>query len=235
MKALVLHGFTGSLDTINLLRDYLEERGVEVKTPILRGHGTKPAHLFRVHWRDWVDDARRALVDLAPSNGEPVLVAGLSMGSLLACILAAEFPRRVERLALLAPAFDFKSRMLYLLPVLKKFYRTWSGDAQFADPDLLENNTNYANFPVESFEQVLALVEVTKDLLPQIRCPVATFLAKRDPVVPARVLKYLDKKVGSGPLTHYSYKRSYHEMLQDVEAEAVAKDVVNFLLPKSLG
>lgn len=230
MKALVLHGFTGSLDTVTLLKERLEERGIEARTPVLRGHGTEPEHLFRVHWRDWVADARGALLEMSPKRNEPILLAGLSMGALVAAIIAAEFPSRVRRLALLAPVLGFRSKTVHLLPLIKRVFRTWAGDPEYADPALLEHDTNYERFPVESFEQLRALVEVAKDILPHINCPVATFLAKQDPVVPVQVLKVLDKRLGSGPTDRYLYKKSLHELLLDVEKEQVADDVTDFLL-----
>lgn len=230
MKALVLHGFTGSLDTVSLLTEHLEDQGLEVAMPILRGHGTTPDHLFRVHWRDWVADARSGLLSVSPNDKEPLVIAGLSMGALLACLLAAEFPNRVKKVALVAPAFAFRSRLIHIVPLIKTVYRNWSGDPQFADPSLLDSNNNYPLFPVESFEQVLALMKVTNDLLPKVQCPVATYYAKKDPVVPPNVIKFLDKKLGSGPTKRHLYKRSYHEMLKDVEAEQVASDVLDFLL-----
>jgi carboxylesterase len=231
MKALVLHGFTSSLDTVNLLTKSLENRGADVAMPVLRGHGTVPEHLFRVHWRDWVADARAALLSVAPTDRDQVVVAGNSVGAMVACVVAAEFPNRVKRLALMAPAFSFRSRLVHLLPVLKKVYRTWSGNPEYADPDLMYTNTNYLRFPIEAFEQVLALTKVTEDLLRHVVCPVGTFYAKNDPVVPPSVLKLLDKKLGSGPTTRHIYKRSFHELLQDTEAEKVNQDVVSFLLP----
>lgn len=228
MKALVLHGFTGSLDTVSLLGDSLKARGLEVSTPVLRGHGTKPEHLFRVHWRDWVHDARTALLDLAPRD-EPVLVVGHSMGAMVACVVAAEFAHRVPKMALLAPAFGFRSRLVHLLPLLKRVYTTWSGNPEYADPGLMYTNTNYLKFPVEAFEQVLALTQMTEGLLQHVKCPVGTFYAKKDPIVPPSVLKLLDKKLGSGPTSRHIYKKSFHELLQDVEAEKINADIIEFL------
>jgi carboxylesterase len=229
MKALVLHGFTGSLDTVAPLATELEKRGLEVATPVLRGHGTHPEHLFRVHWRDWVADARSALVKLAPDRKEPVVVAGLSMGAMLACVMAAEFSGRVERLALIAPAFRFRSRLIHAIPLLKRVWHSWAGNPEYADPHLISTNTNYPVFPIESFEQTLSLTKVTEDMLGQVHCPVGTFYAKKDPIIPPKVLKIIDKKLGSGPAQRFIYKKSYHEMLCDVEGETVCSDVASFL------
>ena len=230
MKALVLHGFTGSLDTVSLLTQTLEQEGCTVSMPVLRGHSTQAEHLFRVHWRDWVADAREALKELSPKRNEKVIVAGLSVGALVASLIAAEFSHKVSRLALLAPAFDFRSRLTHLTPILRKAFNIWPNETSYAGPGLQHNNTNYRHFPIESFQQVLALQEVAKDLLPNIVCPVGSFIAQKDPVVPTSVLKTIDKKIGSGPSRKYIYKKSHHELLQDLQAKTVASDIRDFLM-----
>lgn len=229
MKALVLHGFTGSLDTVSALRKPLEERGLEVSMPILRGHSTEPEHLRSVHWRDWVADGRTALRQLAPDDGEGLVIAGLSMGALVACQLAAEFPHQVRRLALIAPAFAFRSKLLHALPVIKRVRADWPAQPDFADPALAAANTNYASFPIEALESVLRYVPVVESLLPHIKCPVGVFFAKNDPAIAPSVPKRIETLLGKEKVTHYLYERSRHEMLMDIEAPQVAADVVDFL------
>ena len=229
MKALVLHGFTGSLDTVSLLRKPLEERGMEVSMPVLRGHSTDPDHLRSVHWRDWVSDARQALRRLAPDDEDQLVIAGLSMGALVACHLAAEFPHQVTRLALIAPAFAFRSKLLHALPVIRRVRDDWPAQPDFADPALAAANTNYASFPIEALESVLRYVPVVESLVPHIKCPVGVFFAKNDPAIAPSVPKRIEALLGKERLTTTYYERSRHEMLMDVEAAQVTSDVVDFL------
>jgi carboxylesterase len=229
MKALVLHGFTGSLDTVAILRAPLEARGLEVCMPVLRGHSSEPDHLRSVHWRDWVADARAALRRLAPGEEEQVVLAGLSMGALVSCQLAAEFPHQVRRLALLAPAFAFRSKLLHALPVIKRVRTDWPANPDYADPALAAANTNYSSFPIEALESVLRYVPVVESLLPYVRCPVGVFFAKKDPAIAASVPKRIESLLGKDRVSHFLYQRSHHEILQDVEAQRVAHDVVEFL------
>ena len=229
MKALVLHGFTGSLDTVSILRQPLEARGLQVAMPILRGHALDPDHLHSVHWRDWVADARQALRQLAPLDEDEVVIAGLSLGALIACQLAAEFPLQVKRLALLAPAFAFRSKLLLALPVIKRVRRDWPASPDYADPTLAAGNTNYASFPIEALESVLRYVPVVESLVPHIQCPVGVFFAKKDPAIAPSVPKRIESLLGKGKISHYVYEQSHHEILQDVEAKKVCADVVDFL------
>lgn len=229
MKALVLHGFTGSLDTVAILKRPLEERGLRVSLPVLRGHAAEPDHLHQVHWRDWVADGRSALRRLAADEDEPVVIAGLSLGALVACQLAAENPDLVARIALLAPALAFRSKLLHALPVIKRVRREWPASPDYADPGLAVANTNYGRFPLEALESVLRYVPVVESLLPHVRCPVGVFFASNDPAIAPSVPKKLEALLGKERVTHFTYSRSRHEILQDVEAERVCADVVEYL------
>lgn len=229
MKALVLHGFTGSVNTVSILRAPLEERGLEVSLPVLRGHGSTPRDLYSVHWRDWVADARLALRQLAP-NDEPVVVAGLSLGAMIGCHLAAEFPHQVQRLAMLAPALAFRSKLLHALPLIRRLRDEWPASPNFADPSLAEHNSNYDSFPLEALESALKYVPVVESLAPHVKCPVGVFFAAKDPAISPRVPQLLEDLMKRTQVSHFTYSRSHHEMLQDVEAEKVACDVVDFLL-----
>lgn len=229
MKALILHGFTGSLDTVSILRLPLENRGVKVSIPVLRGHSSTPEDLYAVHWRDWVADAREALQRLAPSD-EPVVVAGLSMGALIGCHLAAEFPHKIQRLAMLAPALAFRSKLLHALPILRRVRNDWPASPDFADPALAANNTNYPSFPLEALDSVLRYVPVVESLASHVCCPVGIFFAAKDPAISPSVPKRLETLLSGTQVRHFTYGRTHHEILQDVEAEQVTADVVSFLL-----
>lgn len=228
MKALVLHGFTGSLDTITRLRLPLESLGYEVSTPVLRGHGTRPDHLYGVNWRDWVADARRALLELTHEDDD-VVVAGLSMGALVACQLAAEFPVRVRRLALLAPALGFRSPLIHAIGMIRAFRSTWPSTPNFADPTLSVHNSNYPWFPIEAFATLLDYIPVVKSLIPHICCPVGIFFADHDPTIAASVPQTIASLLKPQQATHFTYHRSHHELLLDVEADTITTDVITFL------
>src|SRR6266542_6911051 len=89
--ALILHGLTSSLDCVNALVPRMQRLGVPHRMPILRGHCTRPEDLVGVTWRDWVVDAEAALKDLLGEVDQAVVI-GLSMGGLVALLLAIEHP-----------------------------------------------------------------------------------------------------------------------------------------------
>src|SRR5262249_4395098 len=69
---------------------HLSARGFSTAAPLLPGHGATHRELLATGWRDWVRGAQAALHELSDGGTTPVVIAGLSMGPLLAVLLAAE-------------------------------------------------------------------------------------------------------------------------------------------------
>jgi hypothetical protein len=71
---LVLHGFTGSPQTIRDWASYLAAAGLSVRAPLLAGHGGTWQDLAKTGWTDWYADAERAFSELS-SRCSQVFVA----------------------------------------------------------------------------------------------------------------------------------------------------------------
>jgi carboxylesterase len=118
-NALLLHGLTGMPSEMRPLERHLKTLGCEIAVPLLPGHGATHRELLATTWNDWMAGARDALEDLA-ARPEPVVIAGLSMGALLAVLLAAEDPR-VAGIVLLSPTLRYDGSSIpwtrHLLPL----------------------------------------------------------------------------------------------------------------------
>ena len=80
---LVVHGFTGSTQSMRYLGEGLHRRfGFTVVGPRLPGHGTSPDDMETTGYLDWMGEAERALSELAKRKNK-VFVTGLSMGGTL--------------------------------------------------------------------------------------------------------------------------------------------------------
>ena len=93
---LLLHGFTGSPSHMRPLGDALNAAGFTVRGIALKGHDETVRDMMRATWHDWLEDARRACAELALKYAR-VSVAGLSMGGVLALLLAEEYANNAER------------------------------------------------------------------------------------------------------------------------------------------
>src|SRR3990172_11944085 len=100
LTAILVHGFTGSPFEMRWLGTELARRGFPAIGARLPGHGLDPVALARADALDWINEARAAL--LATDPDRPTFLVGLSMGAMIAAILAADHASRLTGLALLA-------------------------------------------------------------------------------------------------------------------------------------
>ena len=89
--ALVLHGFTGTPQSMRGLAEAFAAAGFAVELPLLPGHGTSVDDLDTTTFADWSEAAEQAYSELA-ARCDRVVVAGLSMGAMLAAWLATRHP-----------------------------------------------------------------------------------------------------------------------------------------------
>ena len=224
LGVLILHGFTGSLDTVRAIVPRVERLGWPYRMPLLRGHGTRYEDLVGVTREDWITDANAALDELL-GECERVVVVGLSMGGLVALNLAMRRESAIAGLVLIAPALRFADPLTHLTPLLKLLFTFWDSPSSFADKQLEATTcTNYKKFPTATFSQLLDLANETERKLPTCRVPAVGLFTRRDTVVHRIVASLLAEKL-AGPFKAIWFERTGHEMLQDVEADAVADAV----------
>lgn len=185
---LLIHGFTGSPWDVRPLGDALAGRGYHVLGICLPGHGSTPEAMERVTHRDWLEAADQALSSLR-SFGR-VFIGGLSMGALLALLLAARYPARIAGLALIAPALRFsglpmwalrKARYLPLLDLVRPFIEKQSTDIE--DAAARDAAPVMAGFPSARLHDVWILQDKVREILPNVRTPALIAVAKNDHVV----------------------------------------------------
>jgi carboxylesterase len=107
---LCLHGFTASPAEVRWLAQHLAQDGHTVFAPRLAGHGSAYHDLARARWRDWVLSAWDGYQVLA-AQCQRVVIAGHSMGGMIAVLLAAALAQQPEAplagLVLLATPLSF--------------------------------------------------------------------------------------------------------------------------------
>src|SRR5262249_12156907 len=90
--ALLLHGLTDSPYSMRKLAEVLAAHGIYALCLRMPGHGTVPAGLSNVHWRDWVAAARVGVRHVRGKIGEgkPLYLFGYSNGAAIALHYALE-------------------------------------------------------------------------------------------------------------------------------------------------
>jgi carboxylesterase len=225
--ALVLHGFTGTPQSMRGLAEALGAAGFTVELPLLPGHGTSVEDMTETSWEDWSAAAERAYQELA-SRCEKVVVAGLSMGGALTCWLASRHPE-IAGIAVVNPAVgpDEDGSLVAMIDgILDGGTTVMPGvGSDIAAEGVTE--LAYDSAPVAGTKSLLEAINDLQPHLADIRCPVLIFTSAQDHVVPPASSDLLAAKV-SGPVERVALERSFHVATLDHDRALVEERAVAF-------
>jgi len=223
---LLVHGYTDSPFTMEMLGRRLADAGFTVRCDLLPGHGADPAELNRLPWRAWWDSVRHAHDALA-RECESVFAVGLSFGGTLALHLATHRP--LAGLVTMAAMLGTIDRRPYHAGWLRHVlaYVPKSGGPDVAEP--LADYVGYDTVPVGGVAQVMRMIEHVRADLAQVRCPILVVHGQHDHTVPLENAHTILDTVSSTDKTLVVLPRSCHVVTLDVEHERLENDVVNWV------
>jgi carboxylesterase len=170
VAVLCLHGLTGRPYEIRPVAEALARTGMRAVGPTLAGHGDTPEALTRIEFEQWLGGVRDAYRGLRREH-ETVMVAGLSLGGLLALALAAEEP--VDALAVIGTPMKLRFPIPQLAPLLRRvlpYVRKRGSDIR--DPAARARHPSYDVMPVHAVYQLTRLQGHVRDALPRIDVPI---------------------------------------------------------------
>lgn len=222
---LLIHGYTGTPAEMRLLGEHLQQEGYTVLGVRLPGHGTVPQELNETKWQDWYLEAERGFYRLQQCCRE-VMVAGLSMGGLLAMVVAAKLPV-TKAVFMAAPIYvqDWRAPLLpflkYFIHYLRKKKRNYFTAEKY--------NLAYNVMPVKPLSSLFALTELCKQkLLPQITIPCLIMQSTVEHTVKPSSAAYIYEHLGSQCKELVWYRSSGHILTLDIEREEVFKKISEF-------
>jgi len=199
----LLHGMTDAPFSMRHLAQLHRERGWIAVVPRMPGHGTVPAGLTEVHWRDWLAATRLAMREARARIGpdRPIHLVGYSNGGALAlkhAMDAIEDPRlpRAETITLVSPMIGVTAFARFAgIAGLPAFLPAFASAAWL---DLVPefNPFKYNSFPVNAARQshllTASLQDQTRRLAEANRLsalpPVLTFQSVVDSTVSTRAV-----------------------------------------------
>jgi carboxylesterase len=226
--ALVLHGFTGTPQSMRGLALAFAGAGFATELPLLPGHGTSVADMAATDWSDWSAAAEAAYLDLAARTSK-VVVAGLSMGATLAIWLAERHPDiagvvSINGAIAAGPDIDGVRDGLNLILDDGTVFMPGPGN-DIADPD--QKELAYDEAPVAAMASLLdALVDIEANAA-KITCPLLLMVAPQDHVVPPLSTDLLAAAV-QVPVTRVELARSYHVATLDYDKDLIERESVAF-------
>jgi carboxylesterase len=226
--ALVVHGFTGTPQSMRGLAVAFAEAGFTVEMPLLPGHGTSLDHMLTTGWADWTAAAEAAYHDLA-ARCEKVVVAGLSMGGTLTLWLASRRPE-IAGIVLVNPAAPPPGSSAEMLEGLRALADAGIAIMDAIGSDIaLEGVTElaYEQTPVKPLIDLFSHAEELAGRLDSVTCPVLLMNSPEDHVVSPEHSEHVAASV-AGPVERIILERSYHVATLDHDRELIEVRAVEF-------
>lgn len=229
---LLIHGFGGKSSNWDYIAQKINKQlDLSVYIPRLPGHATNTADFLNSNADQWLRKAVDSYLYLK-NYYQNIYLAGLSMGGLLAAIIAANF--KVKKLSLVAPAFFTLNKNIAFTPYLKYFIKKLDNDFKVDKNSLTEaeidyhNNYSFNYYP-EALAELYKLMKKGRKVVSQINTPSQLILSTNDEQVNSKQIeKFLNKKMGQFLVDQKIYQKSPHVIINDLEKERCAEDIINF-------
>ena len=217
---LVLHGFTGSPQTVRPWAEHLAAAGLTVRAPLLAGHGAGWRELSATGWTDWFSSAEQAFAELA-ARCEQVFVAGISMGGCLAFRLAQTHRDQVSGLVVVNPSLAGDNPLIPFTPALKYLIR---------EPGAREGALKKT--PVASVATLPKMWKTTTAGLSSVTQPVLVYRSTVDHVVGPASMRVLTSALPAAEVRLLA--ESYHVATLDNDAPEIFDGTLAFVQKHSI-
>jgi len=233
---LCLHGFMASPNELEWLGKSLAARDFTVYVPRLTGHGIDHRHMSRMRWGDWYTSALDGYL-LLRQQCELVIPIGLSMGGLLALMLASKFP--VAGVGVLAAPLFIRARIVRHTRWLKYFVRYTNQpdtealrrlirETQIQRGEAVVGRVRYDTWATSAVWEFYKLMTCARTRLPQVSAPLLLIYAAQDTTAPPENIDLIGKESRSHHIEQHVLSQTGHILSQDVERETVFQLVGDF-------
>ncbi|TDO71620.1 carboxylesterase [Halanaerobium saccharolyticum] len=229
---LLIHGFGGKSTNWDYIANKINNTlNLPVYVPRLPGHATNTSDFLNSSADQWLRKSVDSYLYLK-NDYQNIYLAGLSMGGLLASLIAANF--KVKKLSLVAPAFFASNKSIAFTPYVKYFIKKLNKNFE-VDKDKLteaeiEYHNNYSfNYYPEALAELYKLMKKGRKAASKINVPTQLILSTNDEQVNSeKIDEFLNKKMGQFLVDQKIYQKSSHVIINDLEKERCAEDIINF-------
>lgn len=250
---LLIHGLTGTPTEMKQFGKVIARQGFTVACPELAGHCATIEALTATQWQDWYQAIELAF-DALKAECEHVFVAGLSMGALIALLLAAKKGKAVAGIILLSTTFFYdgwnvpKLKRALLLPLVLytplKYFVQWEETAPYGIKDervramvhaILENRDHQAADKVGYFKtpatvilESVRLIKAAKKSLKNVVSPTLIVHSTEDDMASIKNAYYTLAHISSNSVETFFVDDSYHVLTLDKRKDDVARRAAQF-------
>ncbi|WP_226659192.1 alpha/beta hydrolase [Pseudalkalibacillus hwajinpoensis] len=220
---LVIHGFTGSTQSMRYLGEQLASEGYTVCGPRLKGHGTHYEDMEQSTYEEWIQSVEEGYQWLN-ERCDTFFITGLSMGGTLTLYLAEKHPE-VKGIMPINAAIDLPGLEQMRGKTEPRFLDAIGSDIKAEGVDELA----YEKTPTKSIQEILKLTELTRGDLSSIKMPALIFKSIEDHVVPPENSTLIYKDIASTNKEVIELNDSYHVATLDHDKELIAEKCKAFI------
>lgn len=231
---LLLHGFTGKSSNWKYAAEKINKKlNAAVYIPRLPGHGTNINDFLNSSAEQWLRKSVDSYLYLKKDYKE-IYIAGLSMGGLIAAILASKF--ETKKLSLIAPAFFTNNKNIVFTPYIKYFVKKIDNNFKLDQENLTENeidfHKNYSlNYYTKALAELYKLIKKGRQAAAKINTESQLILSTNDQQVDTKKIEsFLNKNMGQFLVDQKIYQKSSHVIINDLEKERCAQDIIDFFI-----
>ncbi len=230
---LMIHGFTGAPKEMRWMGEHLAAQGFSVLGVRLAAHATRPEHMIRSRYTDWiasVEDGYHLLRGLADN----IYLVGLSMGGVLALLTSTWLDVKgvVAMSTPLRMPADWRLKYVRWLSMVWPFMPKSDlplGSGWF-DQQAWRDHVSYPQNPVRSIEELNALLAVLRGALPEVRVPVLLIHSANDKyIVPQNMDDIFSALTNARGKTRLLIQRSGHVVTRDAARLQVFDAATQFI------
>ena len=224
---LVLHGFTGSPESVRPWVEGFHEAGFTVLSPALPGHGTQWEDLNQTTWSDWYERVEEAFLELK-SQCDRVFVAGFSVGGALALRLAQIRGSEMEGLLLCNASIFDDRKALWLLPLVKRFLSSTKNGAMDVNKPT-DRRHSYTRMPLRALDSLRGLWKIVEENLYFVDVPLMVSYSINDHVVHPINSETIIENVYSANIREIIFEKSFHNVAWDYDSDFLVAESVQFI------
>ena len=222
--AVLIHGYTGTPAHFRPLAKELNAAGFTVVAPRLAGHGTSMEDMATTTARDWLESAQQAVATV--SDHERVHLAGLSMGGLIALVLADSVS--ATTVTTINSPVIVRDKKLYITPLVQRRRQKveWADEGPpDIDEEMHQYGLTYTGFYTKTAAGLLSLMGRGAAAARKLDIPSLVVQSLTDETVDPVSAKILHRLLGKKSRLVW-LEDSLHVALLDRERDEIAAAVL---------
>lgn len=241
---IIVHGLSEYIASYDDFRSFLTHKNIAVYGFDARGHGNSPgirAHVNR--WSEYTEDLHRFVHLVQKEQSGQLVIFAHSMGTTIATNYVMEYQDKLDGLILCGTTIKpVEATKWYLIPMAKLL--SWVApevsinlklnvDAVCSDTNVVarskKDDLKFSTVTPRWGTEILKAIERTKKYVDIYTMPLLVIHGELDRINDFKAVKDFFEAIPSQDKSFISYKKSFHEILNDVEKEKAFEDIYAFL------